>query len=302
MRALLWFLLAIAAAIVLASLVAYPAWLVLHPLVPAWRIDKIAGRAFDLFVLLAILAVMRRLDLGNRRAWGFGLPLRTGLRHFGAGLAAGVATMLPVTFAMVALGARTPRPEFSGAMLGQALLVGIGSGLAVALLEEPLFRGLIQGAVIRESRRPALGIVLVAILFAAMHFLADATIPNEAVTPASGLRLLATVADHWLSPASIADGFAALFAVGLLMGLVTWWSGSVALSIGLHCGWVWMMRTTLITTRLDEHAGSAWLIYRGHGYVGWLTFGWTLVLLGLVISNRRRWSRWRDPSASLVRR
>ncbi len=302
MRALCWFLLALTGAIVLAALVAYPAWLALQPWMPQWRIDKIAGRFFDLFVLLGILAVMRRLDLGNRRAWGFGLPRRRWLRQFAVGLIAGVATMLPVTLTMLVLGVRTPVPDLSATLLQHALLVGLGSGLVVGLAEESLFRGLIQGAVLRESRQPLLAIVLVAVLFAAMHFLADKAIANESVTPTSGLLLLTTVADSWRSPAAIADGFAALLAVGLLTGLVTWWTGSIGLSAGLHAGWVWMMRSTLITTQFDAHGPRAWLIYHRHGYVGWLSFAWTLVLLGLLLSNRQRWLAWRDPAARLVRR
>jgi hypothetical protein len=74
---------------------------------------------------------------------------------------------------------------------------------------------------------------------------------------------------------------------------VAWWTGSIALSAGLHAGWVWMMRTALITTRMDDHGGGAWLIYRPHGYVGWLTFGWTLALLATLLLTRRRWTRWR---------
>ena len=181
-------------------------------------------------------------------------------------------------------------------------LVGLGSGLAVGLLEEPVFRGLIQGAVIRDSRRPIVGILLVALFFAAVHFLAQQHIANEAVTPSSGLAILTTVADKLLSPEGIADGFAALFAVGLLLGLVAWWTGSVALSMGLHCGWVWMMRATLITTHYDAHGPNAGLIYADHGYVGWLSFAWTLVLLGVLVSNRRRLGAWRDPLVRAIRR
>jgi len=302
MRSLLWFLLAIVAALVLAALVAYPAWLAVHVAHPGWRIDKVAGRLFDLFVLLALFGVMRHLGLANLRAWGFGLPRRAWLRQFAVGLGAGVATMLPASCAMLALGARTLAPGFSIELLGQALLVGLGSGLAVGMLEEPLFRGLIQGAVIRDSHRPIVGVLLVAAFFAAVHFLAQQHIPNEAVTPTSGLLILTTVADKLLAPDGIADGFAALFAVGLLLGLVTWWTGSVALSMGLHCGWVWMMRATLITTQYDAHAPNAWLIYADHGYVGWLTFGWTLVLLGALVSNRRRFGGWRDPLVRAIRR
>ena len=63
-----------------------------------------------------------------------------------------------------------------------------------------------------------------------------------------------------------------------------------------------MMRATLITTQYDAHAPNAWLIYADHGYVGWLTFGWTLVLLGALVSNRRRFGGWRDPLVRAIRR
>ncbi len=296
MRSLLWFLAAIVGAIVVASLASYPAYLVIHPLVPEWRIDKIASRLFDLFLLLSLIHVVRRLKLTTRRDWGYGLPRPRWLRQFMSGLAIGVATMLPVTLAMLVLGARTAVADFSISLLGHALLVGLGSGLVVGLLEETLFRGLLQGAVIREWRRPMAGIVFVALLFAAMHFLADIRIAHEDVTPGSGLYLLATIADNFLAPASIVDGFLALFAVGLLTGIVAWWTGSIALSAGLHAGWVWMMRTALITTQIDDHSGRAWLIYRPHGYVGWLTFAWTLLLVTALLLSRRRWKSWRARS------
>ncbi len=293
MRSFAWFLGAIVVAIVVASLAAYPTYLAIHPFVPEWRIDKIAGRLFDLALLLGLIHVVRRLKLTTRRDWGYGVPRPRWLRQFAFGLAAGVATMLPVTLAMLLLGAREPVPGFSAALLRHALLVGLGSGLVVGVLEETLFRGLLQGAVIRDSRRPLLAIVLVAALFAALHFLADKRIPPDAVTPASGVYLLTTVADNFLAPHAILDGFLALLAVGLLTGAVAWWTGSIALSAGLHAGWVWMMRTALITTRIDEHGGGAWLIYRPHGYVGWLTFAWTMTLLAALLLTRRRWKGWR---------
>jgi uncharacterized protein len=215
------------------------------------------------------------------------------LRQFAWGLAAGLATMLPVTLSMLALGLRTPPPNLTPGGLGAALAAGFGSGLAVGFLEETFFRGLMQGAVVRELRRPVAGILLVAVVYAALHFLARVRIAHEAVTWHSGLTLLGSVLGNFAAPGLVLDAFLALVAVGALLGLAAWWTGNIAVAVGLHAGWVWMMRTTIATTRADPAAPLAWLISRTDGYTGWLVLGWTLVLLGAVLLVRDRFRGWR---------
>ena len=293
MRAFAWFLAAIAGSLLAAALLAYPAYLLLHPHFPSWWFEKIATRLFQLFALLAVIWLVRRLRLNSKRDWGYGVPRIRWRRQFLVGLAAGLATMLPVTLSMLAFGVRGLNPGFSGAMLLHASLAGLGSGLAVGFVEETFFRGLMQGAVLRESRRPLLAIVLVSVVYSALHFLARVRIPHEAVTAHSGLDLLAQAFANFAAPATIADSFLALVAVGLLTGLATWWTGSIALAAGLHAGWVWMMRTTVGVTRLDPAARYAWLVSHSDGYTGWLVLLWTLLLLLVLSASRRRFSSWR---------
>jgi uncharacterized protein len=293
MRALGLFVAAIAAAVLLAAALAYPLYVLLHPLRPEWWFDRIAARIWALLMLLALLWVARRLHLTTKRDWGYGAPRPRWLRQFAVGLAAGVATMLPVTLSMLALGLRLPPPDLALATLGRALLAGLGSGLAVGFLEETFFRGLMQGAVVRELRRPVLAILLVSALFAALHFLASTRIPHEQVAWNSGLVLLEAAGRNFAAPALIIDRLLALFAVGVLLGLAAWWSGSIALAVGLHAGWVWMMRATVGATRLDPSAPLAWLVSREDGYTGWLVLGWTLVITLAAVMLRGRFRAWR---------
>jgi uncharacterized protein len=293
MRALGLFVAAIAAAVLLAAALAYPLYVLLHPLRPEWWFDKIAARIWALLMLLALLWVARRLHLTTKRDWGYGAPRPRWLRQFAVGLAAGVATMLPVTLSMLALGLRLPPPDLALATLGRALLAGLGSGLAVGFLEETFFRGLMQGAVIRELRRPVLAILLVSALFAALHFLASTRIPHEQVAWNSGLVLLEAAGGNFAAPALIIDRLLALFAVGVLLGLAAWWTGSIALAVGLHAGWVWMMRATVGATRLDPSAPLAWLVSLEDGYTGWLVLGWTLVITLAAVAMRGHFRAWR---------
>jgi hypothetical protein len=74
-----------------------------------------------------------------------------------------------------------------------------------------------------------------------------------------------------------------------VLGVVTWWTGSIALAVGLHAGWVWMMRTTVGMTATNEQSPLAWTISPSTGYTGWLVLAWTLVVLAALPWARRRW-------------
>ena len=293
MRPFAWFLIAITAALLVAALLAYPLFLALHPLDPAWRFDKIATRLFQVLMLGAVALLVRHLQLTTRRDWGYGAPRPRWLRQFAAGLVAGLVTMLPVSLSMIALGVRIVDPGLTAGVLGHALLIGLGSGLAVGFLEETFFRGLMQGAVVRDMRRPLVGVLLVAVVYATLHFLARARISPEQVTWHSGLDLLAGVLANFTAPAAIIDSLLALLTVGVLLGLIAWWTGSIAVSAGLHAGWVWMMRATVASTSIDADARFQWLISRSDGYTGWLVLGWTLAMTLAIVGSRSRFRGWR---------
>jgi membrane protease YdiL (CAAX protease family) len=293
MRAFAWFLAAISVAIAGAALLAYPAYQLIHPHVPEWWFDKIGSRLFDLLLLCSLVFVVRHLRLRTRRDWGYGAPRPRWIRQFLIGLAAGIATMLPVTVSMLVLGVRVPEPGLTPALLGHALLVGVASGLTVGFVEETFFRGLMLGAVLRDLRRPLLAIVLVSAVFASLHFLASTRIPHEAVRWNSGLELLRAAFANFAAPATIIDRLLSLFAVGVLLGLAAWWTGSIALGVGLHAGWVTIMRATVGATHEDAAAPLAWLISRSDGYTGWLVLGWTLLLILAVVVARGRFRSWR---------
>ena len=120
----------------------------------------------------------RRLALSGRADWGYGLSRAAFLRHAGAGFALGLATMLPMTLVMLALGILGPRPGTGVAAVLAAFAVGSLMGLAVAFVEETFFRGLMYRAVSRESGHWTAA-WLTALVYAAIHFFARVKIPAE---------------------------------------------------------------------------------------------------------------------------
>jgi len=285
MRAVGWFLAAIVGTLLLAALAAWPVYQLAHALQPEWQFHKVVGRLWQLLMLAGIAVAVWRLGLRARADWGYGLPRARFLRQAGAGFAFGIATMLPMTLVIVALGIRNPSPDFDAAMLVSGILAGALTGLIVAFVEETFFRGLMFRAVLRDSG-PVIAIWSTAILYAAIHFFARVKVPHAEVAWDSGIALLGSSLARFADPATIADSFVTLAMVGLLLGLVRYWTGSIAAGIGLHMGWVCVIKATSAVTRHDAAARWSFLVSDFDGFTGWMVAGWSCAILLILLRFR----------------
>jgi CAAX protease family protein len=276
MRAFAWFLGLMMVALAAVALLAWPAWTLLHPHFD-FPFHRIAERVGMLALLLGFLALARHLGLADRASLGYGLPRRVFIREMGIALALGAASMLAVVGLMALLGLLEWRAGSALAALPKLIVTAALSGFAVAFIEETFLRGAMHTAIERESGTRA-AVLLTALLYAATHFFGKFHIPPEQVSARSGLDLLEGSLHAFAHPLSIADAFLALFAVGVVLGLVRAASGNIAACIGLHAGWVWVM---LVTHELAQpRAGAAlrFLLSRFDGFVGWLVLAWTVLL------------------------
>jgi membrane protease YdiL (CAAX protease family) len=286
MRAALAFLAAIFGTLVLAAALGYPAWLGVHAIAPDLPFHRVLSRFWQLLLLAGLLVAMRRLGLRGRADWGYGLPRRQFLRQAGAGFAIGVATMLPMTLAMAALGLVDPRPGIDVAAAAGVLAGGLAAGLGVGLVEETFFRGLMYRAIERESGFRAAAWTT-AIVYAAIHFFARTRIPEADVGWSSGFTLLAGSLTHFTHPLPVLDSFLTLVLVGLLLAFVRRRTGAIAAGIGLHMGWVFVIKATTSLTRIEPEAPAAFLIGPFDGYTGWLVAAWAGLLLAFAA-----WRGW----------
>jgi uncharacterized protein len=286
MRAALAFLGVIFGTLLVAAALAWPAWNAVHALEPDWPFHRVVSRLWQLTLLVAFLLAMRRLRLRGRADWGYGLPRPAFLRQFAAGLGIGVATMLPMSIAMHLLGIHELRPEFGWPLLASAVAEGAAIGLVVAIVEETFFRGLMYRAVERESGFAAAA-WCTALVYASIHFFARVKIPAEDVGWASGFHLLGGALANLSHPLTIIDSFLTLTLVGLLLALVRRRTGAIAACIGLHMGWVWVIKATLAVGREVEPSALSFLVSRFDGYTGWLVAAWALLLI--VVAQRQGW-------------
>ncbi|HEU4517731.1 MAG TPA: CPBP family intramembrane glutamic endopeptidase [Steroidobacteraceae bacterium] len=278
MRAASIFVGVIFGTLLLAALVAWPAWTLVHALEPEWPFHRIVSRLWQLVLLGALLLAMRSLRLRDRADWGYGLPRPVFLRQFAAGLAIGVATMLPMSIVMHALGVHVLRPEFDAALLAAAVLEGAAIGLAVAVVEETFFRGLMYRAIDRESGFAAAA-WCTALIYSSIHFFARVKIPAEEVAWDSGFRLLAGALTNFTHPLAVVDSFVTLTLVGLLLAMVRRRTGAIAACIGLHMGWVCVIKATTSLTATNEASAWSFVVSDFDGYTGWLVAAWAALLL-----------------------
>lgn len=289
MRAFALFIALMAAAVIGGALLAYPAYSLAHELGADWPFHRVANRLAMLVLLVGLIWMLRRMSLANRAAMGYSASRREFLFLAVRAFALGAVLMAPVITMLLLLELREPKSDLTTAALVTVALKGLAGGVVVAFIEETFFRGAMHSAIARE-RGAGLAVALTALVYASVHFLNRVRIPHESVDWGSGFELMARTFSAFGDPLRIADSFLALFAVGVLLGLVRLRYGHIGACVGLHAGWVWIIAITReLTGRAPESPGS-FLVGSYDGVIGWLVLGWTLALIAAFEIVRRRQS------------
>ena len=296
MRAFAWFLGLFLVAFAVVAVLAYPAWLLLHPHFD-FPFHRIGERVGMLGLLVGFLLVARRLGLADRASLGYGAPRREFLREWGVGLVLGVVTMLGVIGLMAALGLLEWRADAKFTV--KVVASGLSSAVAVALIEETFIRGAMFTAIQRESGT-RMAIILTSILYSASHFFGKVRIPADQVTAWGGVDLLTTSLHEFAHPLGIADAFLCLAAVGAVLAIVRAKTGNIAATLGLHGGWVWVMLVEHELAHPVDSSPLRFLLSQHDGFVGWLVLAW-LVPMGAGLwwfYTRRRGTAHQLPSVN----
>jgi membrane protease YdiL (CAAX protease family) len=290
MRSFLAMVVFLAAALVVASALAYPAW-VLVGFVSEQPIHRVMHRIAMLVAFIGLIFIFKRWRVANKAALGYGLPNAQFFRQLAIGLVAGAAVMVPLLLTLFGLDVRALKPDidWSVGTVAGLLASGLLSGLVVALIEETFFRGALFTAVERESGR-TLAIVLPSLLYAAVHFLGGRLrLPREEVEWSTGFAVLGKLLEKYAAPLELADSFLALFAVGVLLAAVRARTGAIAACIGLHAAWVCTIQSVRQISYVEETAPARWIVGSYDGVIGWAALGWiALFLVAFWFATQRR--------------
>jgi membrane protease YdiL (CAAX protease family) len=184
-----------------------------------------------LWPFLSASRVRRMGDLGlvPNPLWG---------RDSGVGILLSVIPLLVCGALLVAYHVYSVRHAIVLSRFGKVLLAAI----AVPLIEETFFRGIVLGVLLRNGRK-FLPIISVSALFAAVHFLKGSEREPAMVTWTSGFQSITQAFAGFGEPTMVASAFATLLLIGCILADARVLTNSLWLPIGLHAGWIFASGT-----------------------------------------------------------
>ena len=156
------------------------------------------------------------------------------------------------------------------------LLSATAAAILVAFLEELIFRGALYG-ILRGPLGRLWALLLSSAIYAAVHFVQKAEMPGP-VHWQSGLLLLPAMFRNLADTASLIPAILTLTVAGAVLALTYERTGALYMSIGLHGGWIFWLKSYRFTTR--QTAGKVQTLWGSDNLVdGWLA----LIMLSAVL-------------------
>ena len=194
-----------------------------------------------LWPLLCASHVRRLSDLGL-------VPNPRWVRDLWTGALLSIVPLLVCGYLLIKLHIYSFRHVLVWPRLAKVVLAAI----AVPLIEETFFRGIVLGLLLRTGRK-FLPIIAVSTLFAVVHFLKGPDRVPTTVTWASGFQSIAQAFAGFGDPKMVASAFATLFLIGCILADARVLTRSLWLPIGLHAGWIlgsgtfsWLARRQIV--------------------------------------------------------
>lgn len=238
------------------------------PQIASAPFHRFLDRSFLIFALAGLWPVLRALGATSCRETGLVPPYGQWKKCFG-GLLLGFLTLAVVAGIAVCCGDRAFAPTMNAHKIVAVIFGAAATAALVGTLEEILFRGGIFGGLRRVLYWP-FALLISSMIYALVHFLQRVELIGP-VAWNSGLILLPQKLDGFADFHALVPGFFSLTLAGVLLGLAFQRTGNLYFSIGLHAGWIFMLKIYSQLTVQTPDAGI-WLWGSGKMTDGWLAF------------------------------
>lgn len=262
------------------------------------------GRFFDRSMLLGALILLPLMlrRVRKLRSDGASIPADPAKRFSWKSVAVQVLVGCAISGGMLwgmgaileATGAYVPKASSPG--IGKVLSKVFFPAVAVSLLEEWLFRGVLLGIWLRSSRTAA-ACFGTSLLFAALHFLSPppGTVIGDPSHALAGFKLLGAIIRHFTDLRFFVADFATLFLVGLILSWARVRTGALWFSIGLHAGWIMVFKGfNLFHQKIPGHFLNPWGIGENlrSGVIPLLTLAITALICHFVLQRIQTKNRY----------
>lgn len=163
----------------------------------------------------------------------------------------------------------------------------LGAVVAVPIVEEALFRGVLLGISVKSIGRWA-GVIIVSLLFAVVHFIRQRGEIAE-VHWWSGFALLGSVLPGPGEYAETLAGAGNLFVIGLILAAARLRTRSLWLPIGLHAGWILGQQMINLVGRYHVKPSDALLPWVGPNVVSGMVPTGIVPLAALLVTGACVW-------------
>jgi uncharacterized protein len=202
--------------------------------------SRIFSRVFMISGISLFIIFRRFLKLGSLENLGL-KPLVNTCRDISLGVLLSLGSLVGLVVVMSLMDIFTAffRLSVSKSLIrcGSALLTAV----TVGTVEEIFFRGIFFKG-LREDLGRFRGYLYAAIFFAAIHFVRPTHDAVE-INGLTGIRYLIDSFHAFLDPVALLPGFIGLFSIGLILCHAYERTGKLYLSIGLHAGWIFGLKT-----------------------------------------------------------
>lgn len=273
--------------LLLAILSACALGFIIAPLFGDASLYKLLNKLTLILLMLSLFPAMYALK-ATPAALGFASRAMIA-KQIRLGFAFGMVSLTPVMLVLYGLGVSVidSSQPWTLSWLCEKTAAAFGSGLLIACLEEPLFRGVLLLSLMRSVSKTT-AIVVSALYYAGLHFLTTKThIPASDMSWAYAVQLMTEAWLNLFNP-EIFTALLALFVVGIALAVMRS-SGAqqLGLSIGCHAGWVFMIKLNKAFFNTDMQSDYAFLVNAYDGVIGWLVAAWLMLGLSIYCINSR---------------
>lgn len=271
MRILFAFIVLLMLALIIGATISYPAYIFLAN----WfepEFESVANRVVLLSALILIFLAMRKLGFKSWQEIGYDSNKMDFWKNLSVGFGYGILIMSPVIAGLLFTKNRIIDLDLDWylASIFTLLLTALMAGFVVSLIEETLIRGAMFTAV-RKQSSVLFAIVTTSFIYAFVHFLKpEIEISADEISWLSGFILLKSAFIPFLSPTNIVDSFIALFLAGTLLAIIKARTNKLALCIGMHAGWVFVIKVFKRVTESNYSSEFAFLTGSYDKVIGYL--------------------------------
>lgn len=250
---------------VLGCLIAYPIYLITGS-----DFERIVSRSILILAVLLFYPTCKILKINNIASLGW--VKNRAIHSLTLSWILGFIMLIPISIIYFSCGFRIMEPApITIIAFFSALISAVISGLLIGVIEESVFRGLLQSQ-LSQNMNTLFALIIVSIIYSSVHFLqAPEHLNSLSVEWYSGFILLASAFGNFTNIGMFTDAWIALFLAGIFLSLVRLKTNNLIWCIGIHAGWVAHIKLFKEFTDRDNSASCAHLASNYDNYVGELS-------------------------------